>query len=559
MHQIIINHNCCYMNNKDSTIILKQHQKNIVDYMSNDKNRGLILYHATGTGKTITAIMSLSQHPEQIIIIGKKSSKKAFVDDMKKINNNRKIIKNHNKENTQQDDVHDIEPKYLFYTFSKIKKVLKDNFIMFSGKSVIVDEAHTLRNETNLNLEITHALGLAKRVMLLTATPVINYMNDLCVLVNIIKNSSVLPTDIETFNAAYYDSNTNSIENPDILVKKLQNCISYYKPKNELIDYPEHTQEYIEVEMSYDQLMEYKKYIKKYFFDVQLDYRCAGKGEYFVDFQDKSHGRKKNFFLSGTRQLSNTLNGDPSYPKIKSLFDMTIKQFEQKLTPIIIYSNYLENGVYPLTKLLERSNVKYKTITGNTSEEKINFIVNDYNKRNIDVLLITSAGSESLDLKNTRIIHIMEPHWNESRITQVIGRAVRFKSHSELPKTERNVKIFRWSSVFPDTISNKSADQYLIELSKNKDEIIKTFDQIIQDAAIENNNINKYDDYERIRKLNRSSDVIKIKSKQKQVQKGGINIDEINEQNYKHYVDNKRSYMFLKKLHICTEKVINNN
>lgn len=193
--------------------------------------------------------------------------------------------------------------------------------------------------------------------------------------------------------------------------------------------------------------------------------------------------KKKNFFLSATRQLSNTLEGDPSFPKIKAIYNKIISgQF-----PCIVYSNYLKNGVLALTPLLERKNITYKTITGGTSNEKINYIVNNYNNGKYNVLLITSAGSESLDLKNTRQIHIMEPHWNESKITQVIGRAIRYKSHLTLPESERNVKIYRWVSVFPVKVQNKSADQYLIELSKRKDNIFKNFSSLINDVSIESN------------------------------------------------------------------------
>ena len=59
----------------------------------------------------------------------------------------------------------------------------------------------------------------------------------------------------------------------------------------------------------------------------------------------------------------------------------------------------------------------------------MNYIVNNYNEGKYKVLLLSSAGSESLDLKNTRQIHIMEPYWNEGKIIQVIGRAIRYKSH----------------------------------------------------------------------------------------------------------------------------------
>ena len=68
--------------------------------------------------------------------------------------------------------------------------------------------------------------------------------------------------------------------------------------------------------------------------------------------------------------------------------------------------------------------------------------------------MISSAGSEGLDLKNIRQIHIMEPYWNEVRVKQVIGRGVRNNSHKDLPPKDRNVTVFRYFSVLSET--NKS-------------------------------------------------------------------------------------------------------
>ena len=42
----------------------------------------------------------------------------------------------------------------------------------------------------------------------------------------------------------------------------------------------------------------------------------------------------------------------------------------------------------------------------------------------------------------------MEPYWNDVRMAQVKGRAVRICSHQELPLQERTVKIFTYISVF---------------------------------------------------------------------------------------------------------------
>jgi superfamily II DNA or RNA helicase len=441
--------------NEDKSIKLKAHQTLPVEYMKD--HRGLILYHGTGSGKTITALSAFYQFDKNIVIIGPKSSKKAFYDDIKKMNLDSSRVK--------------------FYTFSKIKKIIKgSNIDILSDVLVIVDEAHNLRNETMDNMLLMSAFEFVYKIILLTATPVINYLNDLAVLVNIINNKAVLPTDIRTFNASYYNEETGEILNKKTLIDKLQNCISYYVRKKEHADYPEFDTIYREIDMNDRQLEEYRFYMKKFLFDQTL-----GSSVYTIDFEN-INARKKNFFLSGTRQLSNTINGESEFPKIQAMY----KQIIQGPFPCVIYSNYLKNGVFALTPMLEKDNITYKTITGDTNDEKINYIVDGYNKGKYKILLITSAGSESLDLKNTRQIHIMEPHWNESRIKQVIGRVIRYKSHSELQPRDRHVTIYKWTSVFPKPVNNKSADQYLIELSKKKDSIFKHFYSIIKDVAIEN-------------------------------------------------------------------------
>ena len=56
-----------------------------------------------------------------------------------------------------------------------------------------------------------------------------------------------------------------------------------------------------------------------------------------------------------------------------------------------------------------------------------------------------------LDLKNIRSVLIMEPYWNEVRIKQVIGRAVRRGSHLNLPKKDQNVSIYRFITKFTES------------------------------------------------------------------------------------------------------------
>ena len=66
------------------------------------------------------------------------------------------------------------------------------------------------------------------------------------------------------------------------------------------------------------------------------------------------------------------------------------------------------------------------------------------------VFCITSAGAEGLSLKCVRAVHIMEPFWNDVRLKQVKGRAVRIGSHLELPEEQRDVRIYTYLSVFSE-------------------------------------------------------------------------------------------------------------
>ena len=66
------------------------------------------------------------------------------------------------------------------------------------------------------------------------------------------------------------------------------------------------------------------------------------------------------------------------------------------------------------------------------------------------VFCITSAGAEGLSLRNVRAVHIMEPYWNEVRLRQVKGRAIRIGSHLDLPEDQRDVSIYTYISCFSD-------------------------------------------------------------------------------------------------------------
>jgi hypothetical protein len=103
----------------------------------------------------------------------------------------------------------------------------------------------------------------------------------------------------------------------------------------------------------------------------------------------------------------------------------------------------------------------------------------------IKVLMITSSGSEGINLRNTRYVHIMEPYWHPVRLEQVIGRARRICSHKDLPKPLQTVEVFVYLMTFSlkqlksdDAIELKRKD-----LSKGEPRVPVTSDQLLYEIS----------------------------------------------------------------------------
>ena len=94
------------------------------------------------------------------------------------------------------------------------------------------------------------------------------------------------------------------------------------------------------------------------------------------------------------------------------------------------------------------------------------------------VFCITSAGAEGLSLKCVRAVHIMDPYWNDVRLKQVKGRAIRIGSHLELPEADRDVSIYTYLSVFSDEVQ-------VLKVGENRiDETIRKVDSVEKKDAL---------------------------------------------------------------------------
>jgi hypothetical protein len=123
----------------------------------------------------------------------------------------------------------------------------------------------------------------------------------------------------------------------------------------------------------------------------------------------------------------------------------------------------------------------------------------------IKVFMITSSGSEGINLRNTRFVHIMEPYWHPVRLEQVIGRARRICSHKDLPKALQTVEVFVYLMIFSEAqlksdeaieLKRKdlskaipkvpiTSDQYLYEISEIKAKLTAQLTEAIKESAFD--------------------------------------------------------------------------
>lgn len=112
------------------------------------------------------------------------------------------------------------------------------------------------------------------------------------------------------------------------------------------------------------------------------------------------------------------------------------------------------------------------------------------------IFCITQSGAEGISLKNVRRVLLVEPFWNNVRIEQVIGRAIRSCSHEALPKSDRNVQVFSYiMKLTPKQIQSDytierndkglSTDEHILMTAEKKKTIINKFLNMLKSASFD--------------------------------------------------------------------------
>jgi SNF2 family DNA or RNA helicase len=209
----------------------------------------------------------------------------------------------------------------------------------------------------------------------------------------------------------------------------------------------------------------------------------------------KAEAAQLNAFLMGARQVSNTTapfqaTGAADEPKLDTAYAHLRAVLDaHPRAKAVVYSNFLGAGLDPYKRRLEAANIPYGAFTGEMSKARRDDLVRQYNDNKLRALLISSAGGEGLDLKGTRLIQVLDPHWNEEKLKQVEGRGIRYRSHADLPEAERDVLVQRyltarprqgWLQALKLQAPEGSVDQYIAQRAAEKEQLIDQFRQLLR-------------------------------------------------------------------------------
>ena len=494
----------------------------VSNYISPDtNNKGILLYHKIGAGKTCAAVLIAEQwkNKREVIFICPASLVSNFYKEIRsECTGDAYMTKKEREElnkmsvssNEYRDKIKSINKKidenYSIYSYNKFVSLVNNKKIKLENTILIIDEVQNIVSEYGsyyqIIMDVINKAPASLRVVIMSATPIFDKPMELGLTLNLLRPKELFPVG-QKFNDRYinYEVKNNkptyNIINENDLRLKLNGLVSYYQGAPSYV-FPERIDKIVYCPMT------------------KYQYSC------YKVVQDREGEINKldllklpsNFFI-GSRIISNIaypnklvnergLNAlTPRLMKLENLKEYSTKYYEimkrvlKSSGTVFIYSNFKEyGGLITLIKILENygytnfsktgpGKSRYAVWSGDESmelKERMRDVFNTKSNENgskIKIILGSPAIKEGVSLLRVRSVHIMEPYWNMSRLEQVIGRAIRFCSHKDVEPDKRRVKVYIYIATIPLELKEKEK-----ELIKDKNKRTITVDEHIYNMAL---------------------------------------------------------------------------
>jgi hypothetical protein len=348
---------------------------------------------------------------------------------------------------------------------------------------------------------------LSLRIILMSATPMFDKPVEIGLTMNLFPLKTPIPTGSEFYNTFIKSTYTSKgfvyeTKNMDLFKQMIRGYVSYYRGAPPYV-FPAMELFTVSCKMSNLQLKMYNT-VKKT--------EHTNMGNYLAE--DIS-----NSFLIGTRMISNVVfpnkqidfegfnsfnDDDLSMAKLRTYspkFYMILRKIMKAEGTVFMYSNFKQyGGIKTFVKILEHHGYKnyefnnagkkrFAIWSGDQTagyKEEVKAVYNNINNvdgSQIKIILGSPSIKEGVSLLRVQEVHILEPYWNMSRLDQVIGRAIRFCSHKDLPKDKRKVSVYIYLAVHPSL--SETVDQRIWFMALQKQKIIREFEMALKESAID--------------------------------------------------------------------------
>lgn len=455
-----------------SDIVLRPHQEVAVDKIIK-KDGNLLLSHATGSGKTITAIAGFEKLREKgkankALIVAPASLRHNFAEQgIEKFTNSKYVIFGNKVENAGPDkrfiSTSEYKTKkdvpYHIISYDMFKKDPKKYIKAAKADTLIYDEIHRGKNEaSNITKVMKDIRPLHRNFIGLTGSIISNSPGDLVPLVDALTDGEHRLGSKPVFNSRFLVEDKNGKKQiKDARVVK--GLTAPYIDHVEISDLkisapPKKILKTVTVKMSPHQEDMYR------FMIDQLDPITKAKIKYGLGKKLKEREMAGIFSkLMATRQLSNYVkSANPKLtheealsesPKMARVLDDIEKHL--KSVPdaqIVVGTQFISAGIEPLMYHLKKRGYDPAVFIGKgnqgINEKTRQQAINDFNSGKKKILLISGAGGEGLNLPNTTKLIMLDGHYNPEVIRQMEARGIRSGGQAHRKPEKRQVEVVRY-------------------------------------------------------------------------------------------------------------------
>jgi superfamily II DNA or RNA helicase len=494
--------------------------------------KGILLYHRIGAGKTCAGIQIAEKWKEhkKIILVGPASLIGNFYKELRSectgniyiTKNERKLLSETLPSSKNYHEIIDtvnerIHKYYELYSYHKFTELVNSKKISLKNKVLIIDEVHNIISESG-TFYTTFKKAIDNtpndfRIVIMSATPIYDKPEELGLTMNLLKPKKDFP-DPDEFNKIFLNREITengviyTLKNEELLSTLLQGYVSYYAGAPAFV-FPKMKLKYVKCKMNKFQLDAYKSFVnheKQGLFLQSTDilklpnsFLLGGRFISNVAYPNRKFNEK------GSDSFANSYLNMDNLKKFSIKFYKILKKVNRCNGPTFFYSNFKEQGgIEDFRKVLEyhgysnfleegKGRKRYAVWSGDENTKEKDLIRETLNSKDnedgsqIKIILGSPAIKEGVSLLRIRQVHILEPYWNMSRLEQVIGRAVRFCSHKDLPRSERIVDVYIYLAITSSTSSSRepSIDQQIMSLALRKKILVDEFQDVLKKSSID--------------------------------------------------------------------------